>query len=65
MANQTSFNVKKKYVMSHLKVKFSLLTLNWYKNDVRFGVYMHELCVNVNWKILGSESEGSGMTSMK
>ena len=26
--NQTSLNIEKKYVMPHLKVKFSLFTLN-------------------------------------
>ena len=26
---------------------------------------MHELCVNLNWEILGSESEDGGITSTK
>ena len=35
--------------MPHLKVKFSLFTLKIdIKNDIRFGLYMHELHVNLN-----------------
>ena len=32
--------------MPHLKVKFSLSTIVWHKNDIRFGVYMHKFCIN-------------------
>ena len=46
-------------------MKLSPVTLIDIKNDIRFGFYMHELCVNLNWDILGSESEDGGMTSMK
>ena len=51
--------------MPHLKANFLSLPLIDIKNDIKFGFYMHELCVNLNWEILGSESEDSGMTPTK
>ena len=50
--------------MPHLKVKFSLFTLD-INNDIRFGFYMHELGVNLDGEIVRSESENSGTTSTK
>ena len=34
--------------MPHLKANFLSLHLIDIKNDIRFGFYMHELCVNLN-----------------
>ena len=49
--------------MPHLNVNFSLVTLVtlFTHNDIRFGVYMHDLCVNLNCEIHGLESGNSGM----
>ena len=33
-------------VMPHLKVKFSLSTIFWHKNYIRFWGYKHKFCVN-------------------
>ena len=49
--------------MLHLKANFLLLHFTDIKYDIRFGFYMHELCVCLNWKIHASESKDSGMTS--
>ena len=49
--------------MSHSKSNFLSLHLIDIKNDIRFGVYMHELCKDLNWEVLWSESGDSGMTS--
>ena len=51
--------------MPHLKSNFLYLHLIDIKNDIRFGFYVHELYVNLNWEILGSEGEDIGMTSTK
>ena len=34
--------------MPHLKAKFVSLHLIDIKNDIKFGFYMHELCVIIN-----------------